>query len=244
MSVQTKIGRPAEGAKRIPPLRNGDRLTGEEYDRRYEAMPDVRAELIEGVVYLMASPVRCDDHGEPHFDAIYWLGTYRARTPGVRGGDNSTMRLDIDNRPQPDAYLRITTECGGQSRVENGYIVGAVELAVEVAASSASYDLYDKLNVYRKNGVREYVVWRAEDGEVDWFIMRGDRYDRLTPGPDGILRSETFPGLWLDSAALIRGDMARVDEVARQGLATPEHADFVDRLRQRAEQAAAPNSGG
>ena len=158
MSAPATVGRPSEGAKRIPPLRNGDRLTGEEFDRRYEAMPDVRAELIEGVVYLRDSPVRFDDHGEPHFDAIYWLGAYRVRTPGVRGGDNSTMRLDLANRPQPDAYLRILPECGGQSRVENGYIVGAVELAVEVAASSVSYDLYDKLNVYRTNGVREYVV--------------------------------------------------------------------------------------
>jgi Uma2 family endonuclease len=218
MSVQTKAGRSADGAKRIPPLHNGDRLTGEEFDRRYEAMPDVRAELIEGVVYLMASPVRCDDHGEPHADAITWLGLYRIATFGVRVGDNSTVRLDFDNRPQPDAYLRILSECGGQSRVEKGYIVGAVELAVEVAASSASYDLYDKLNVYRKNGVCEYVVWRAEDDELDWFILRGGRYDQLTPGPDGIIRSEIFPGLWL---------------------ATPEHAEFVARLRQRAGQAPA-----
>ena len=242
MSVQTKVGRPGEEAKRIPPLRNGDHLTGEEYDRRYEAMPDVRAELIEGVVYLMASPVRCDDHGEPHADAITWLGLYRIGTPGVRVGDNSTMRLDLDNRPQPDAYLRIVTECGGQSRVDGGYIVGAVELAVEVAATSVSYDLYDKLNVYRRNGVREYMVWRAEEGEVDWFVLRGDHYDRLTSGPDGIIRSEVFPGLWLDSAALVRGDMARVDDVVRLGLAMPDHAEFVDRLRRRADEAA--TSGG
>jgi hypothetical protein len=239
MSAPTKAERSPERANRIPPLRNGDRLTGEEYDRRYEAMPEhVRAELIEGVVYLMASPVRCDDHGEPHFDAIYWLGIYRSRTPGVRGGDNSTMRLDFDNRPQPDAYLRVVAECGGQSRVDDaGYIVGAVELAVEVAASTASYDLSDKLSVYQKNGVREYVVWRAEDAAVDWFILRGDHYDRLPRGSDGIFRSEVFPGLWLDPAALVLRDMVRVEDVARLGIASPEHAAFVKQLRERVGQA-------
>jgi hypothetical protein len=234
MAAHGTIGPVADAKSRVPPLRDRDRLTGEEFDRRYEAMPDVRAELIEGVVHLMASPVRCDDHGEPHFDAIYWLGIYRSKTPGVRGGDNSTMRLDLDNRPQPDAYLRIVTECGGQSRVEAGYIVGAVELAFEVAASSAADDLGDKLDVYRRNGVREYVVWKVEEGDVDWFALHGARYDRLAPGPDGIIRSEVFPGLWLDPAALVRGDMARVDEVARLGLASPEHAEFVTRLRERA----------
>ena len=51
---------------RIPPLRNGDHLTREEFERRYSAMPELkRAELIEGVVY-MPSPVRIDEHGSPH----------------------------------------------------------------------------------------------------------------------------------------------------------------------------------
>jgi Uma2 family endonuclease len=235
MSAPVTAGPAPRAEKRIPPLQNGDHLTADEFERRYEAMPGVRAELIEGVVYLMASPVRCDDHGEPHFDVIGWLYDYRKHTPGVRGGDNTTMRLDLANRPQPDAYLRVLPECGGQARVDaDGYIVGAVELAVEVAASSASYDLHDKLDVYRRNGVREYVVWRVEDGEIDWFVLRGGRYERLPPGADGILRSGVFPGLWLDPAALVRRDTARVDEVVHLGLASPEHAEFVAELRRRA----------
>jgi hypothetical protein len=36
----------------IPPLENGDRLTRAEFMRRYAAMPEVKAELIEGVVYV------------------------------------------------------------------------------------------------------------------------------------------------------------------------------------------------
>ncbi len=91
----------------LPSLQAGDRLNRIEFERRNNAMLDVTgAELVEGVVY-MPSPVRSRKHGEPHFDLITWLGVYRAHTPGVRGGDNSSLRLDMVNMPQPDSYLRI-----------------------------------------------------------------------------------------------------------------------------------------
>src|SRR5262245_22343202 len=88
----------------VPPLRAGDRLSRGEFERRYEAMPEVnKAELIEGVVY-MPSPTSLNEHGGPHFDLIGWLALYRAFTPGVQGGDSTTVRLDEDNEPQSDAF--------------------------------------------------------------------------------------------------------------------------------------------
>jgi Uma2 family endonuclease len=214
---------------RVPPLENGDRLTRAEFERRYTAMTrNVKAELIEGIVY-MSSPVRLDYHALPHGDLVTWAGTYRVHTPGVILGDNATIRLDMDNEPQPDVCLMIGE--GGQARVDmDGYIEAAPEFAAEVAASSASYDLGDKLNAYRRNGVREYLVWRVLDEKIDWFVWREGRYDSLPAGQDGIVRSEIFPGLWLDPAALLAGDLLRVHEVLHRGLASPAHADFVARL--------------
>jgi Putative restriction endonuclease len=235
MSTATQPRTPdtSEPAK-VPPLRNGDRLTAEEFERRYDAMPGLKkAELINGVVY-MAPPVSLDDHAAPHFDFVGWLALYRLATPGVRGADNATLRLPLANRPQPDACLLIEPSHGGQVRIENRYIVGGPELVAEVAATSANYDLHDKLEVYCRNQVREYVVWRVFDREIDWFVLRGDRYERLPLTPDGLHKSEVLPGLWLDPAALIAGDLARVAEVARQGIASPEHADFLNHLQQAA----------
>lgn len=218
-------------AERIPPLQNGDRLTAEEFERRYDAMPNLKkAELINGVVY-MPSPVTLDDHGGPHFDVIGWLALYRMATPGVRGGDNATLRLPLNNRPQPDACLIVEPSHGGQVRIVDRYIVGGPELVAEVAATSVNYDLTEKLPLYLQNGVREYVVWRVFDQEIDWFVLRGGRYERLTRSPEGFFKSESLPGLWLDPAALIRGDMARVAQVAQTGLASSEHTEFVDRLQ-------------
>jgi hypothetical protein len=76
-----------------------------------------KAELIEGVVYV-PSPVRQQWHGRPHGHLITWLGLYEARTPGVEMGDNSTVRLDLDNEPQPDALLLIAPDRGGQTRID------------------------------------------------------------------------------------------------------------------------------
>jgi Uma2 family endonuclease len=222
-------------AEQMAPLENGDRLTRPEFEQRYEAMPGLKkAELIEGVVYV-PSPVNFDRHGGPHFDLISWLGQYRMATPGVRGGDNSSLRLDLDNEPQPDVFLMVLPGHGGQAQIDSdGYISGVPELVVEVASSSVSYDLHDKLDVYRRHGAREYLVWRVLDQAVDWFALRDGRYELLSRDEASITRSEVFPGLWLDVEDLLPGDLAAVFQVLQQGLASPEHAEFVDRLRQAA----------
>src|SRR5438552_3220139 len=139
----------SDGSKEaIPPLENGDRLTREEFERRYDAMPNLKkAELIEGVVH-MPSPIRFRHHGQPHFDLVTWLGVYKAGTPGVEAADNSTARLDLYNEPQPDAMLLIDPARGGQARIsDDDYVEDATELTEEVAASSASIDLNDKMSV-------------------------------------------------------------------------------------------------
>ena len=141
----------------IPRLENGDKLTRTEFERRYHTMPNLKkAELIEGIVYI-ASPLRITKHGEPHAQIMTWLGFYQAFTPNLQLVDNCTVRLDTDNEPQPDALLR--TKVGGRSTIsEDGYVEGAPELIVEIAASTASYDLHQKLNVYRRNQVQAYLV--------------------------------------------------------------------------------------
>jgi Uma2 family endonuclease len=231
VSPRSRSTDPVRPPAAVPALENGDRLSRAEFERRYDAMPHLKkAELIEGEVFV-GSPVRYKQHGKPHGQLMTWIGTYTAETPGVGAADNSTIRLDLDNEPQPDVFLMIEPEYGGQARIgEDDYVQAAPELVAEVAASSASFDLGRKLHVYRRNGVREYIVWRVLDRAVDWFVLRDRGYEPLTPGPDGLLRSEAFAGLWLDPAALVRGDQSAVLAVARQGVGSPEHAAFAARL--------------
>jgi Uma2 family endonuclease len=202
----------------IPPLMNGDHLDRLEFERRYNAMPEVnKAELIEGVVY-MPSPVGHGHHSNPHFNLITWLGMYATATPGVAGGDNGSLRLDMENEPQPDAFMIVLPSHGGKVVIDaDDYISGGPELVAEVAASSASIDLNAKRRVYCRNGVLEYVVWRAEDREIDWFLLREGEYHRLPRDAAGIYRSEVLPGLWLDPAVLVNSDLLAVSQVAQQG---------------------------
>ena len=227
----TAAGAPTERAEATPPpLENGAHLSAREFLR-----PEVKkAELINGIVY-MGSPVRLDQHGEPDGLIQGWLCNYAVATPGVKHATNSTTRLSSDDVPQPDGLLRILPDCGGHARVDaKGYLQGAPELVVEVAASSASLDAREKLASYRRAGVREYLIWRTEDHAVDWWILEEDEYRPLPVAPDGVRRSRLFPGLWLDVGALLAGDGAKLMAKLQEGLASPEHAAFTAELQKRA----------
>lgn len=223
--------------RRVPPLQSGDHLTRDEFERRYDAMPPgIKAELINGVVF-MASPIRFDYHSEPDGDLFYWLKHYKRFTPRTRCGTATSLRLDLDNEPQPDSCLFVDPNYGGQARIDTeGYLTFAPDFAGEVAASSASYDLHDKLDLYRRFKVREYMVWRVLDEAIDWFYLRGGRYHSIEQDQDGIQRSRVFPGLWLDSTAMIHGDTDTVIKVLEKGLATKEHAAFVAKLKRQAKR--------
>jgi len=230
-SSQSKVpGQPAlVGTPVLPPLETGDVLTRHEFECRYEAMPWLKkAELVDGVVFV--DPRVSDLHAGTHANITAILGIYSVGTPGTRCGNNATVRFDLENEVQPDALLRIMA--GGQSRVDK-YIEGPPELVAEVATSSVSRDLHSKLALYRRHGVKEYIVWRTLDGDLDWFRLVEGNYERLSPDEHGIFRSREFPGLWLDRPALLRGDMAVVLTVLNQGLASAEHAEFRQQLATR-----------
>jgi Uma2 family endonuclease len=215
----------------IPPIESGDRLNRYEFERRYNAMPHLRkAELIEGVVYVPAA-LRFRSHGQPHGNLIIWLGNYKIATPGIELGIEPTVRLDLDNEPQPDTVLLIEEHCGGQARLsEDDYIEGAPELVAEIAASSAAIDLGDKKRAYRRNGIKEYIVWQVFEQKLDWFYLQKGEYLPLPVGEDGVIKSQVFPGLWLAVNDLLSGNMRRVLAVLQSGLAAPEHTAFVQGL--------------
>ena len=225
-----------------PPLRNGDHLSRAEFHRRYEAMGEgVRAELIEGIVYLwsapdMPLPVSLDKHGTPHFFVVGWAAYYCSKTPGLLPGDNSSVFIDGVNEPQPDVLLGIPVAAGGRTRVvrqgSKQYVEGAPDLVIEVAASTASIDLNAKLAAYQRNGVGEYLVVLTEDQrEVRWMSLVDDRFHPMAPDPaDGLLKSGLFPGLWLDPAALLAGDLPKLFAALDRGCATDAHRAFAARL--------------
>ncbi|OAI40276.1 hypothetical protein AYO40_04975 [Planctomycetaceae bacterium SCGC AG-212-D15] len=215
----------------IPPLENGDHLDQRTFHERYEAMPEgTRAELIGGIVYIMASPLK-RPHGRHHFRLSHWLGTYEDETPGVEAYDNATTILGEESEPQPDNSLLIVR--GGQTHDEDDYIVGPPEFLGEIASSSEAIDLHAKKTDYERAGVREYLVVLLRQKRVLWFALHDERFEEMKPGPDGILRSRVFPGLWLDPVAFLEGNGKRLREVLALGIASQEHAAFVAKLTER-----------
>jgi Uma2 family endonuclease len=231
MATAPELLPPPPRTRTLPRLENGEHLDQQTFHARYAAMPKtVKAELIGGRVYLMASPLH-PLHGEHHSRLMGWLEVYLANTRGTNVFDNTSAILGKDSEPQPDGCLFIRPEFGGQARFDpEGWLVGTPELIVEIASSSESYDLYEKREDYERYGVREYIGYAARQQRVYWWVRRGERYEELEAGADGVFRSETFPGLWLDTAALVQADAGKMHDVLRQGLATQEHAAFVAKL--------------
>ena len=215
-----------------PPLRDGDRLSRDEFMRRWEAMPDLRwAELIDGIVY-MPSPIS-DIHMDFHARMSGWLWFYATLTPGCVSRPAGTWLMAPDSAPQPDVALKILPDHGGQSTLEGEYAAGAPELIVEVSHTTAARDTGVKLRLYERSGVREYVVVRPRNRKLAWHVLADRKYQRLEAGEGSLYRSHVFPGLWLDLEQLWKGDFAGMAETVRQGTATPEHAAFVRQLAER-----------
>jgi hypothetical protein len=212
-------------------LATGDHMTREEFHRIYAATSDAfRAELIGGIVYV-PSPLK-RQHGVYHLLLGGIFAAYAARTPGVEAGDNATVLLGEDAEPQPDLYLRLLPESGGQSRTtDDDYVLGAPEIIAEIAHSSRAIDLHAKKDDYARYCVHEYLVVTLREGRLRWFDLRAGR--ELEAAAEGILRLRAAPGLWVDSAALFANDHARAMATLEHGLATPEHAEFVRRLSAR-----------
>lgn len=213
----------------VPPLVAGDFLTRDEFLRRWEALPRLaRAELIGGIVY-MPSPVSLQ-HGGTENVVATWLGVYRAATPGCDAASNATWLMGEEAAPQPDTSLHILPEYGGQSGMQGPYASGAPEFLAEVCLSSAAYDLHQKLEVYQAAGVQEYLAVLMYEHEVRWHRLTRRRFKVGAAPADGVYRSAVFPGLWLDAAALLASDLARVLAVLQEGINAADHATFVKRL--------------
>lgn len=212
-------------------LKNGDRMSADEFHRIYKQMPaDFRAELVGGVVYV-ASPLTID-HSVSHSDlnGLFW--TYAGNTPGVECGDSTTVLLGRKGEPQPDVYLRVLPEYGGQSTTTaDRFVGGAPELVAEVSYSSWAIDLNGKYQDYLRGGVLEYVVLDLHDRQLRWFDLHTEQ--ELAAESDGVIRVRQFPGLWLHVDAVLQRDFRRMTATLNAGLASPDHAAFVKQLADR-----------
>ena len=220
--------RKSHGKQPVLKLRAGDRLSRDEFHYAYHQMPEhYRAELLGGIVFE-PSPLALP-HGKVHARLISLFDAYAASTPGTEVADNATVILGDQDEVQPDVMLRVLPKHGGRSKTtKDGYVKGAPELVAEVAHSSRAIDLHLKKERYASTGVLEYTVVCLQPAQIHWFVLQDK--PALTPGTDGIFRSAVFPGLWIHERALLQLDYKRAMAALNQGLATPEHTQFVAQL--------------
>jgi len=202
-----------------------------EFHNLYEtADENFKAELIGGIVFVWQSLGR--SHGKSHVRLSSVADRYVASTAGIEVCDNSTVFLSEKDEVQPDLFIRVLPEFGGQSHnaYESQYVAGAPELVAEVAHSSKAIDLHHKLRRYAKCGVLEYVVICLSPKRIYWFDLSKSTQQKIYPDEHGIFKSSCFPGLWIHGEALLSMDYKLSMKIVDEGLSSPEHALFVEQL--------------
>ncbi|MFT3878951.1 MAG: Uma2 family endonuclease [Gemmatales bacterium] len=213
---------------KLPLLYDGQRLDRETFHRLYEASPELkRVQLIEGIVH-MPSPMRFVQHANPQTCINGWLFCYSSQTPGVRNGGSATLKIDTENEFEPDGMLFY--DQGQLVIADDGYLEGVPELVVEVSASTISVDSKEKFRVYEKQGVKEYLLWNTQADTITWFARNKNKFVAMKPNRAGIIQSKTFPGLWLDVAAMLEGDLTQVMKTLNEGLTSGPHVKYVKRF--------------
>jgi Uma2 family endonuclease len=214
------------------PFHNGDHMDQPTFHRLYTKAPDwFHAELIEGVVYFKM-PVQFV-HGELQSRIATVLTTYASESDAIKTGDGPTTVLNHENEPEPDAVLFVTPEYGGQIQFDRkGYLIGAPDLVIEIANTTHAMDLGAKKRVYQRAGVREYIVVRVPERQIVWFEMTDEGFVEREL-KNGVLKSTSFPGLWLDVSALFAATAKQLLATVRKGMASPEYGEFIRRLNER-----------
>ncbi|GHU66375.1 hypothetical protein FACS1894184_04210 [Clostridia bacterium] len=143
------------------------------YEEYCDMPEDVRCELINGRIVMMASPSLAHESICSNLHGLLWnyLRGKRCRvyqSVGVQFSEDEP----INNALRPD----IAVVCDPNKFKKQG-IVGAPDLIVEVISpSSSSHDLVWKFNSYQDEGVKEYWAIDPERSLVFQFILENGVY--------------------------------------------------------------------
>jgi Uma2 family endonuclease len=166
---------------------------------------DLRREIIDGIMYVFAAPLRI--HSKLSSFMVAKIINLVRRRKGkceiyhapfdVRLPKNGeTADKDIYTVVQPD----ICVICDPNKLDDKGCI-GAPDLIVEVQSpSTAKRDMNEKFSLYERSGVREYWVVFPRDKAVTVFLLQPDgKYnDGTTYQFEGNVPISIFNGLGID----------------------------------------------
>lgn len=169
---------------------------------------DQRYELIDGEVYLLASPsfkhqVAVNEIAGCFYN--YFRGkSCRSLTAPLdfRLFGFATKLEEDPNVVQPD----VVVICDGEKVNADGRYEGIPALVVEVLSpSTRGKDMAAKLNLYMKSGVREYWVVDLEKKSIIQYLFSAERdIDSLnTFGTEDTIRAAAFDGLEIKISSIM-----------------------------------------
>ena len=166
-----------EDSYRLLPFKRQGEYTAADRD----ALPeDVRTELIDGVLYDMASPGHIHQLLLGALHRILWSCIEESGSNCIAFMAPSDVWLDRTDKTilQPDVYVL----CDDSMMEEDGYTHGAPPFVAEILSpSTASRDRGLKLTKYMAAGVREYWIIDPKKERIFVYIFDQNEEDALDP---------------------------------------------------------------
>ena len=169
-----------------------------------------RIELIDGVPYMLATPLR--EHQEISGELFAQIYQYLRGKPCKVYAAPFSVKLyeeegdrpeEVDTVLEPD----ITVVCDPEKLDKYG-CHGAPDWVIEILSpSNRRHDLFVKYRLYEKAGVREYWVVDPAFRSVQVFALENGRFTAKAyqAGP-GLIPSVVFPELEIDSGAFFQAE--------------------------------------
>jgi len=132
---------------------------------------DERFELIDGVIYMMSSPMRIHQKisGELFVQLYNFL---KGKTCEVYSAPFAVYLSGNDTRVEPD----IVVVCDKSKLIDKG-CKGAPDLVIEILSpSTAKHDRITKFNKYLQTGVREYWIVDPDSQTISVHTLESGKY--------------------------------------------------------------------
>jgi Uma2 family endonuclease len=156
-----------------------------------------KAELIEGEIFVVNAQFR--RHATFRRKLMRRFEDELAgRADGLGVTDECNVELSDQTMPQPD--ITITFEPEGDGPIP----FASIRMIVEIADTTANYDLGRKRELYARHGVPEYWVIDADKSRVVqfWALNDGDYAERREIALGERVEAATIPGLAVNTADL------------------------------------------
>lgn len=159
------------------------------------------------------------------------INYYRLQTVGLYACINVGVKIGHELL-YPDMMVMINSGRHKQCEpdFENDYFSGPPNFILDIHENPKSQFVKDCKELFATSGVEEYLILNEALTSIEWNRLAGDKFVKIKPDKEGMIKSSSLPGLWIPFSALQKRDWWSVMASIDQGITRREHHDFMNSI--------------